>query len=406
MRILFINQFYWPDAAATSQLLTDVTRALAAEGHEVEVVCSKGSYASVEVADNAPATKVHRLVCAPYLRGRVGRCLSYLSFFFGCLWKGLRIPKVDLVVTMTTPPLSSVIGGILQRVKGPRHFIWVMDLFPEALVDVGIFRPGSLVIRSLHWASDWSYRQADAVVAIGECMRHRLVERRISEDKLCIAENWADGREIFPIARNREGPLVIMYSGNLGLSHDIDTLLFAMKCLSGDPRFHFRFVGGGQRQRMVQAFCEEHNLQNVEFLPYCTRSKLAESLSQADIGLVTQRAESAGSVVPSKLYGLMAAGRPILYIGPRKTTPFWIIERFQCGWHADCGDGPRLVTLLEELHARPDLVQSAGVRARNAFLREYDLPQGVSRICNLFGAAVRPEVVAREPAAQTTLEGT
>jgi glycosyltransferase involved in cell wall biosynthesis len=237
-------------------------------------------------------------------------------------------------------------------------------------------------------------------------MRHRLVERRISEDKLCIAENWADGREIFPIARNREGPLVIMYSGNLGLSHDIDTLLFAMKCLSGDPRFHFRFVGGGQRQRMVQAFCEEHNLQNVEFLPYCTRSKLAESLSQADIGLVTQRAESAGSVVPSKLYGLMAAGRPILYIGPRKTTPFWIIERFQCGWHADCGDGPRLVTLLEELHARPDLVQSAGVRARNAFLREYDLPQGVSRICNLFGAAVRPEVVAREPAAQTTLEGT
>jgi len=333
--------------------------------------------------DEPPPVAVRRIFCVPYVAGKLGRILSYGSFLVGCLWRGLWARKADLIVTMTTPPVLSIVGAVLQRKHQARHYIWVMDLFPEALVDVGIFRATSPVVRLLHFISDWSYRRADGIIALGECMRRRLADRHIPGHKLHVAENWADGREIFPIERKRSGPLHITYSGNLGLSHDIDTVLYAIRALKDDPRFHFRFIGGGQKQKLVQETCAMEGLRNVSFLAYCPRTRLAESLSEIDIGLVTQRTTSAGSVVPSKVYGLMAAGRPILYIGPPITTPFWIIERFRCGWQIDCGDGPGLVALLGELDAHSEMVVAAGARAREAFLKNYDRPQGVERICSL-----------------------
>lgn len=294
---------------------------------------------------------------------------------------------VDVIVTMTTPPLLGVVGGILQRCRGAKHYIWAMDLFPEALADLDHIHAKSWIARILYWISDWSYASTEGIIVIGECMRRRLLERAIPERKLHVAENWADGNSVFPIARSPEGPLVLLYSGNLGLSHDVDTILFAIEALKNDVRFQFRFVGGGPRQKQIQDFCLNRDVQNVSFLSYCPREQLSESLSEADIGLVTQRPTCAGSVVPSKVYGLMAAGRPLLYVGPRNTTmPFWIIERFQCGWLVDCGDGPGLVALLNTLHERRDLVRSAGLRAREAFLSHYDMPQSVARICSLIGA--------------------
>lgn len=367
--------------------MTDATRALVAEGHDVAVLCGRTGYANVDIMDEPPPVAVRRIFCVPYAAGKIGRALSYVSFLMGCLWRGLWTRKADLIVTMTTPPLLSVVGAILQKRHHARHYIWVMDLFPEALVDVGIFRGDAPVVRLLHLISDWSYRRADGIVALGECMRRRLAERHIPEHKLHVAENWADGREIFPIERKRTGPLHITYSGNLGLSHDVDTILYAIRALKDDPRFHFRFIGGGQRQKYVQEICAAETLRNVSFQSYCPRIRLAESLSEIDIGLVTQRPASAGSVVPSKVYGLMAAGRPVLYIGPRTTTPFWIIERFHCGWQIDCGDGPGLVALLNKLESRPEMVPAAGARARTAFLENYDLPRGVARFCSLLGAS-------------------
>jgi glycosyltransferase involved in cell wall biosynthesis len=369
-----------------------------AEGHDVSVLCGRTGYASVDIMDEPPPVAVRRILCVPYLPGKIGRALSYASFLMGCLWRGLWTRKADLIVTMTTPPVLSVVGAILQRRHRAKHYIWVMDLFPEALVDVGIFHRDALVVRLLHFISDWSYRRADGVVALGECMRRRLAERQIPEHKLHVAENWADGREIFPIERKRTGPLHITYSGNLGLSHDVDTILYAIRALKDDARFHFRFIGGGQRQKYVQEICAAERIRNVSFQSYCPRTRLAESLSEIDIGLVTQRPASAGSVVPSKVYGLMAAGRPILYIGPRTTTPFWIIARFQCGWQIDCGDGPGLVALLNELEAQPEMVPAAGARAREAFLENYDLPRGVARFCALLGASKAGEFMPEQVA--------
>jgi len=356
------------------------------EGHEVEVICGTSRYASVGQADEPPAVKIHRVPCLPYTRSRFARSFSYLSFLAGCLWKGLTVSKPDLIVTMTTPPVLSAIGAILQRRHSTRHVIWAMDLFPETLVDVGVLQPKSKIVWLLNRIADQVYAKADGIIAIGDCMRQRLIRRNVPEEKLLVVENWADGKNIFPIADPQKGPFVVLYSGNLGLSHDIDTIRFALQRLRSDDGFNFRFAGDGPRYRELRQDLSAQDVPNVDFLPYRSKSELAERLSQANIGLVTQRSTCFGSVVPSKMYSLMAAGKPILYIGPRDTTPHHILQKYQCGWQIDCGDGEGLVSLLQYLRENREVLTSAGNRAREAFLADYDLPQGVARFCRSIGA--------------------
>ncbi|MDE1175576.1 MAG: glycosyltransferase [Edaphobacter sp.] len=170
---------------------------------------------------------------------------------------------------------------------------------------------------------------------------------------------------------------------NLGLAHDLDTLTAAIKVLDGSGRFRFHFVGGGGRRDELAAFVQREGITSIEMLPYVKRNELSSSLSWGDIGLVTQRDQCCGSIVPSKVYGLMAAGRPILFIGPAAATPACIIRRFKCGWHVACGDVDKLTQLLMHLSDHRDEVLQAGIQGRQALLENFDLHLGTSRIASL-----------------------
>ncbi len=390
MKILLLNQFFWPDSSATSQLLTDLARELEARGHEVHAVCADRRYA-LKDSGAAPPVKIHRVKSLPFVRGPLGRVLSYASFFTSSAWKGVTGPKFDLVITLTTPPLLSLVGNLLKLFRGSRHFIWEMDMYPDVAVDLEYVPAGGLFDRIVGTAADFSRRQADGILALGDCMRERLIRRGIATDKIHVAENWADGSVIQPVARAaKDGRLVLLYSGNLGLAHDVDTLAGAIDGFRDDPQFQFIFAGSGPRRQKLEQWCGEQEIKTVEFRPYSQRANLGESLGAGDVGLVTQRDSCIGSVVPSKVYGLLAAARPILFVGPRTATPAQIINRFQCGWQVDCGDVAGLMVLLRKLAADRALVKAAGERAREAFVEHYDLPLGVSRICSLVGADAVP----------------
>ena len=387
MRILLLNQFFWPDSAATSQLLTDVAKGLADRGHEVFAICADGGYA-VDGCDEPPAVEIYRAKAFPFVRGKLGRLLSYASFYVSSALRGLTVPKPDLVITLTTPPLLSLLGTAIKYLRGSRHFIWEMDVYPDVAVDLGYFKAGGLADRIAGLLADFSRHRSDGVLALGECMRERLVSRGIAPSKVFIAENWADGKAIYPIAKTIDNKqLVLLYSGNLGLAHDLETLSGAMLALKDDGLFRFIFAGSGGRRKELEQFCLAHAISSVDFQSYVERTGLSQRLSAGDIGLVTQRASCCGSVVPSKVYGLMAAGRPILFIGPSAATPARIIQRFKCGWHIECGDVDALASLLRHLARNPEEVRRAGESARNALLHHYDLPLGVSRICALVGAS-------------------
>ena len=263
-------------------------------------------------------------------------------------------------------------------------------MYPDVAVDLNVFRSTSWSSRLTGFLADYAREKADGIIALGECMRGRLMARGIPSEKIHIAENWADGNVIRSQPPASGHCLTVLYSGNLGLPHDVDTISAAMNQLQADDRFHFLFIGAGPRRKSLEQFCKSKELSHVSFAPHRKRDQLSQSLASAHIGLVTQRTECLGSVVPSKIYGLMAAGRPVLFIGPRQATPSLIIERYQCGWQVDCGDAEGVVSLLRKLAAEPQLVRQAGFRARQAFVEHYDLPIRLSRLCDVLGVSRNP----------------
>jgi glycosyltransferase involved in cell wall biosynthesis len=386
MRILLVNQFFWPDSSATSQLLTDLARGLAERGHEVYAISADGGY-NVASASYPPQVQMCRVRTSRFSRGRVDRIVSYLSFYFFAVLRALTLPRPELVVTLTTPPLLSLLGTVLKTLRGCHHFIWEMDVYPDVAIDLNYFKAGGVIDRVTGSLADYSRRHADGIIALGECMKQRLVDRGVDGRRIFVADNWADGTAIQPIPRSGDtSRLVLLYSGNLGLAHDVETLISTILQLKDDDRFRFLFIGSGSRLRELKSFVAAHDLRSVEIRPYVERASLGESLSAGDIGLVTQRDVCCGSVVPSKVYGLLAAGRPILFIGPRQATPASIIRQFNCGWHVDCGDVSALTELLLHLARHPEEVSLAGRNARGALLQHYDLPVGVERIASILGA--------------------
>ena len=259
-----------------------------------------------------------------------------------------------------------------------------MDLYPDIAVELNVMKPRSVVTRMVGTVADFSRKRADGIIALGDDMKARLVARGIPENKIFVAENWADGREIKP-APFEEGPLVVHYSGTFGLAHEEDTITEAMRRLRDDNRFRFVYAGGGARRENLEKYCRAEGIGTAEFRPYEKRSDLGRSLAAGHVGLVTQIPGTIGAVVPSKTYGIMAAGRPVLYIGPQGATPASVLERHRCGWRIEPGDVDRLVQLLERLDQDRDLVREAGGRARRAFEKYYDKPIGVARILSILG---------------------
>lgn len=362
MKVLLLNQFFAPDPAPTGQLLADVASHLAAEGHQVTVVCTRRpSY-----ANRSPH---HAL-----------RLASWLAFYASAAWRSLRA-RPDLVLTLTTPPLLPLIGTLLKKLRHARHFIWEMDVYPDVAVALGVLPPRSFLTRATGALADYSRRHADRIIALGPCMRDRLIARGIPASKIQVAENWANGSQIRPQPFPKTSPLTVLYSGNLGMAHDVDTIAAAMRRLASDGRFRFVFAGAGSRRKPLENLC----LPNVTFLGYQDASRLSAHLAACHLGLVTQNPATLGCVVPSKTYALMAAARPILFIGPRDATPAKIIERTQCGWQIDPGDSEGLLSLLHLLASDQALIHQAAHRAHQAFLTHYNLPQGVAGICSILG---------------------
>jgi colanic acid biosynthesis glycosyl transferase WcaI len=384
MKILIVNQFFWPDVAATGQLLTDLARYLGPH-HDVTVICSGGAYAETQSMADQPPVRIVRVPGARFNRSAFGRFISYGTFLAGAILCAIRAPRQDLIVTMTTPPLTAVGGTMLKALRGTRHYIWEMDVFPDVFVSLGALSERGLVTRLLGGIEKFCRKRCDGIIALGPCMRKKLIEHGTPERLIHVVENWADGTKIRASPHRFTGPLNVFYSGNLGLSHDVDTILGAIRHFRNDPRYIFTFAGGGVGKTTLENISAAEKLDNVRFLPYSDPDQMNRHLALADIGLVTQKAATIGTVVPSKVYGLAAAGRPVLFIGPREATPSLLVSRADCGWQTDPGDVASLVGLLEWLSANRSAVAMAGARARAVFDRYYDLPLGVANIAAALG---------------------
>ena len=381
-RLLLVNQYYWPDHASTAQHLADLAEHLAAQGHEVHVLCSRGGYKPG--AERPPAketyrgVQIHRVAATSFGRkSTLHRMADYLSFYFRATLAALMLPRFDAVVTLTTPPIIGLIGTILKRLKGSRHVFWSMDLHPDASIALGRMDPRNPVVRALGWISDAVYRGADRVVVLGPYMADRIAAKGVARDRLATIPVWSRRDEIYPIPRaghplraelGLADKFVVMYSGNLGLAHSFAEVVEAARRLRDCAEVVFLFVGGGPRLKEVEAAVAADGLANVRLMDYFPRDQLHASLSVADVHLITMRAEMTGIVVPGKLYGAMASGRPTIFVGPGRSESADTVRAAGCGYQVPLGDADALVAVIDRLAADPALGTQLGRRGRDAFL--------------------------------------
>ncbi len=385
-RILFVNQYYWPDHASTAQHLTDLAESMAAEGHECHVLCGLGQY-KTGVAQR-PTYEVHNGVHIHRVRvsgfGRrttLHRMCDYLSYYVQALRAAVLMKRFDVVVTLTTPPLIGLIGTILRWFRGSRQIFWSMDLHPDASQALGLMNRTHPLVRLLSGLSDMIYRQSDRVVVLGPYMADRILSKGVRPERVREVPVWSRKEEIFP--REREGhPLreqlglsdkfVVMYSGNLGLAHQFDEVIAAAEALKGREEIVFLFVGDGPRLKEVKAAAEARALANVRFMDYFPRESLHLSLSVADVHLITMRDCMTGIVVPGKLYGAMASGRPTLFVGPSHCESADTIRDSECGSTIPSGRSDLVIAAIERLASEPETVAELGRNGRRAFLRNFE----------------------------------
>ena len=388
--ILFINQHYWPDLAATAQMLTDLAEYLVNEGFDVHVLCSRGHYLSGEMEVPAEeirhGVKIHRVAATAFGRGTtLGRLTDYASFFSGAIGHVLNGRRYDLLVTLTTPPLLPVVGFLAKKVRGQRYGIWSMDLHPDAEVAAGMFDKSGLPARALHVVNNAGYRGADFVVDLGRYMKQRIRRKDVPNDRLHTIPVWGTREEIEPVP-HEENPLreelglddkfVVMYSGNAGLAHRFDEMLDVAKRMQDRPDIEFLFVGEGPRKEEILSYIAQHELTNFRYLPYFPRKQLHYSLSVADVHLMSLRREMAGIAVPGKLYGIMAAGRPVVMVGPEASESAETIRKYEAGHVVDPSAGEsaadELESVLLDLYVNENRRRRQGQNGREGFLEAFE----------------------------------
>ena len=407
-KLLFVNQYYWPDHASTAQHLADLAEHLAARGHDVHVLCGRGAYKPgtprLPGKEVRNGVTIHRVAATSFGRkSTLHRMIDYLSFYVRAFVAAMMLPRFDVVATLTTPPIIGLIGTILRKLKRSRHVYWSMDLHPDASLALGRMSIKNPVVARLAWLSDLVYRQADKVVVLGPYMGDRIAAKGVRRDRIAEIPVWSRRDEIYPLPREGHElraslglaeKFVVMYSGNLGLAHSFAEVIEAARRLKDRGELTFLFVGGGPRLAEVQAAKEAEGLENILLMDYFPREQLHASLSVADAHLITMRAEMTGVVVPGKLYGAMASGRPTVFVGPAHCESADTIREADCGLTVRLGDSDGLVDALTALAADPDRSRELGRRGRAAFLARHEK----DRCCSEWAALIA-DLLADAPAA-------
>lgn len=365
MRVVFVNRYVHPDHSATSQILSDLAASLAASGVDVVLVGSRQAYddprADLPGQSTWHGVAIRRVAGTRFGRSRlVGRALDYLSFYVAVFFALLGLlRRGDVVVAKTDPPLVSLVVGLAARLRGARLVNWLQDVFPEVAVALGEPRLPGWFARALVAARDASLRMAAANVAIGERMAARL-RPAAGHSRVVVIPNWAHEEAVRPIAagdsqlRRELGMhdrFVVAYSGNLGRAHDGGTIFDAAVALQGRGDIAFVVIGGGHEYARLRERVAAAGLANVRFLPYQPYERLADSMAAADVHLVSLRPELEGLIVPSKFFGVLAAARPVVFVGAPDGELAGVIDAGRCGVVVAQGDGVGLAAAITELAA-------------------------------------------------------
>lgn len=405
--VVFFNRVYPPGRGATGRMLRDLARAFARDGWDVTVVTS-GPRKSKE---RDGAVRVMRLKSV----GRTGSLFSYGVIWMKMLFAGLTMPRRDLVVTMTDPPLLVMVGRLTARFKKSKHINWCQDLYPDLLPALG-FKVPAPVMRLFKIWSRRAMKRCDRVVVIGRCMARYLTHSGMDPGKISVIPNWPDNELVHGFhERRKQSPLTaadvngakpleelfrdmepkfrILYSGNLGRAHPVGTVMEAASLLAAtNPEIEFVFVGDGPPFDRLAQERARRGLENIRFLPYQPASRLKELMESGDLHLISMTERAAGLLVPCKLYSALAVGRPCILVGPEQSETARIIEDYHAGAVVGQGQAEKLAEIIKEYRNSSDrwfAAHEGATRAGRVFMPEESMRVWLQRARDVANLQIR-----------------
>ncbi len=425
MHIVALNQFYAPHRSATAQLLTELAEGLVGRGHRVTVVTSGPRFSSTLRGrgrahhQHLRGVDVIRIPSTHLGKGNlVKRAADYLTFYAEALRALVQLPTApDVFLPLTTPPFVAIAAQLAALRTHVPVVPLVQDLYPDVAVRLGVLRHGGLAHKAFAALAGASLRHATHVIALSDLMADHLRGYGVKPGAIAVIPNWAlaeveGGHTLGPAsgtqarleygfgARHR-GRFVVMYSGNLGAGHQFETLLAAAQRLRDDPDIVFAFVGEGVRKAEVERFVARESLPNVRVFPLAPLDKLADSLGAADLHVITMRDGLEGLVVPSKLYGILAAARPAIFIGPSRDSVADTLRSAEAGLCFDNGDVSGVVTAITTLAHAPDRARTMGEAGRRHLIAHLGRERAIDAYERVLTLATANATVAHPPA-QTT----
>lgn len=367
-------------------MTSDLAFRLARAGVRVSVVTSRQLYensgANLPAFECVEGVNIHRVTTASLGRGNlIGRGVDYTSFHLAAGAKLLSVlSSGDVVVAETDPPMISVVVSRAAQLRRAHMVNWLQDVFPEVAEALGMSLQWAWLGKALMSIRDASLRRAVANIVLGERMREHLIARNLDPRRIRVIPNWSDTRKVAPVptqqSRTRHGlslddKFVVGYSGNLGRAHEFETLLGAARLLRKDSRFAFLLTGSGAKVPALRQAVAADRLNNFHFLPLQPAELLQDSLAASDVHVISLLPELEGLIVPSKLYGILAAGRPSVFIGAADGEVAKVIREHQCGITVSVADSEGLARELISMLDRPSHVAQMGRNARSVAESHY-----------------------------------
>ena len=387
--------------------MTDLAESLVGRGLSVTALAGRGLYNGGGLlapgADYRGVKIVRAWATSFGKRSTIARMSDYLSFYLGAAWKLLTLPRHDIVMALTTPPLISLLAFLICRLRGMKLITLVQDIYPDVAIALGTLKARSLTSRVLDALNRLVLRKADRIIVLGECMRERVAAKvgGDAEARIDVIHNWADGTMLQPLSESTDNPFaascrfgaefVVQFSGNFGRVNDFATVLEAAERLRQRPEVLFHFIGDGAKAGELKALSRQRNLKNIRFLPYQPRDLLQFTLAAGDAHLVTLARGLSGLSVPSKTYGILAVGRPILFVGDASSDIARLVHENHCGAVISGGDGDGLARVIAQWADDRARVKQMGQAARQLFERRFDRPGAVTAYLESFARCMSPD---------------
>jgi colanic acid biosynthesis glycosyl transferase WcaI len=388
-RVVVFSELYWPEDTSTGFFMTGIAEGLAAE-HEVLAVCAQPTYskrgARVPRAETHNGVHIERVASTTFGHQRaLGRALNAVTVTLGLFFRALATLRPgDRALVVTNPPLLPYAVLLAARLRGSETAVLVHDVYPEVLEATGLVRRGGLVARLLRRAARWLYRRADRVVVLGRDMAE-IVARHAGDRSahVVLVPNWGDCDLVLPLPRaenpvlrrlGREKAFVVQCLGNMGRTHAMAALLDAAALLRERRDVHWLFVGWGSRRGWLEQQIASRGLDGVTLLPPAPRDELGEHLAACDLAAIALLPGMAGVSVPSRLYNVLASGRPVLAVADPESELCRVVLEEEVGFTARPDAADEIAAAVLAAAANPQACAAMGARARATAEARYSRP--------------------------------